>query len=189
MAEQLAHFSLTSGLYDKCNIDKKNQESEGPFKYMTSKVRENQGSCWQNSSPFMHNHFNFIPSSNIDIESDLRNQTRQLTRCPEGRFDPTKLDNCKNCKNCDTGLPCDCGHCKQTKYESKLKECDTGLIPSYTRVNKPCNIFSGININRFHPLCDDIQDTNKIHSNGYIGASSRNLVKDAFKKSQKGPLA
>lgn len=189
MSEQKAHFSLTSGLYDKCNLDKKNQESVGPFNYMTDTVRENNGNCWQNSSPFMHNNFSFIPSSNIDVESDLRNQTRQLTRCPEGRFDPAKQENCKNCEKCDSGLPCDCNHCKQTKYENKLKDCDKGLLPSYTRVNKPCNIFSGVNINRFHPLCEEIQNTNKIQSNSYIGASTRNVVKDAFKKAQNGPLA
>ena len=67
----------------------------------------------------------------------------------------------------------------------KLAECKTNnLVPEYTRINKPCNIFSGISINRFHPLCEDLQDTNKIQSNSYIGTSTRLQVKDAFNKAR-----
>jgi hypothetical protein len=131
----------------------------------------------------MHNSFNNIPSNSIDIENDLRNSTRQLSRCPESRFDPTKLENCKSCDNCNQGLPCGCYHCKDTKTQNKLNEtsdCDK-LIPEYTRINKPCNIFNGISINRFNPLCEDLQDTNKIQSNSYIGTNTRLQVKDTFK--------
>jgi len=153
-----SHFSFTNSLYDECNLKKKDEESTGPFKWITDSVYEHPQSCFVNSSPFMHNHFKHTPSRFVDVENDLRNQTRLLSRCPETRFDPTK----------------------QTKHENQLKDCNNNLIPEYTRVNKPCNIFSGITINRFHPLCEDLQDTNKIQSNSYIGTNTRLQVKDAF---------
>lgn len=177
------YFSFTNSLYDSCNIDKKNQESTGPYKWISDSVNESKNNCYVNQSPFMHNNFQSIPMELVDTESDLRNQTRNLSRCPETRFDPTKLNNCKNCTKCNEGLPCECKHCRQTKYENKLKDCISPfLVPDYTRVNKSCNIFSGITINRFAPLYEDLQDTNKIQSNSYIGSNTRLLVKDAFKQ-------
>ena len=181
----MSHFSLTNSLYDKCNLDKKDQESSGPFKYMTEPLYENKNSCHMTSSPYMHNQFHSIPGVNVDAENDLRNQTRHLSRCPSTRFDPTKAKNCAKCTKCNSGLPCGCSHCKETKYNSQMQDCkDQGLVPSYTRINKPCNIFSGITINRFHPLCEDLQDSLKIQSNSYIGANTRLNVKDAFKPEQ-----
>jgi len=177
--------AFTKNLYDKCNIEKKNQESVGPYQYITEPVYESNDKCFENQSPFIHKN---IPTFKIDIESDLRNQTRILSKCPETRFDPTKLENCKKCEKCNEGLPCDCKHCRDTRYENELKECKTkDLIPTYTRTNKPCNIFSGITINRFHPLCEDLQDLNTIHSNNYIGFNTRLVVKDAFNKIENKP--
>jgi len=180
-----AHFSFTNSLYDECNLEKKHQESTSAFDWITDSVYEHKDSCHVGVSPFMHNQFRSIPSNAIEIENDLRNQTRLLSRCPGTRFDPTKLENCKDCKNCNQGLPCGCSHCQDTKQLFKLADCKTNnLVPEYTRINKPCNIFSGISINRFHPLCEDLQDTNKIQSNSYIGTSTRLQVKDAFNKAR-----
>lgn len=161
-----AHFSFTNSLYDTCNIEKKQQESTAPFNWITDAVYEHQDSCYVDASPFMHNQFKSVPAKAVDIENDLRNQTRPLSRCPSARFDPSKVQN-------------------DNKFTSKLENCKTtGLVPEYTRINKPCNIFSGISINRFHPLCEDLQDTNKIQSNSYIGTSTRLEVKDAFNKAR-----
>ena len=157
-----AHFSFTNSLYDECNLNKKQQESEGQFKWVTEPIYEHKDSCKIDASPFMHNHFKSIPSNAVDIESELRNQTRLLSRCPETRFNPSKVTS-------------------DNKFTSNLENCKTqDLTPQYTRINKPCNIFSGISINRFHPLCEDLQDTNKIQSNSYIGTNTRLQVKDAF---------
>lgn len=179
-----SHFSFTNSLYDKCNIDKKQFESTAPYNWVTDQLSEHKSKCNVNSTPFMHNNFKNIPASSIDIENDLMNRNRLLSRCPETRFDPTKLNNCKACNKCNEGLPCGCIHCKEAKYQNKLidsTKCDKGLIPEYTRINKPCNIFSGISINRFNILCEDLQDTAKIQSNSYIGSNTRLQVKDAFK--------
>lgn len=181
-----AHFSFSNSLYDKCNLDKKNQESIEPFNWITDSVYENNSACFVKQSQFTHNQFKNIPSSVIDIESDLRNQNRVLSRCPETRYDPTKFLNCKDCKKCDQGLPCSCLHCQQTKQDSFIKECkDNSLVPEYTRINKSCNIFSGITINRFTPLFEDVQDLNKIQSNSYAGANTRLQIKDAYASAKK----
>jgi hypothetical protein len=176
--------SFTNSLYDTCNLDKKNQESVGPYNWITDNVYESSNACYVNQSPFQHNQFHHIPRDLVDVENDLRNQNRTLSRCPDNKFDPTKLDNCKLCEKCNDGLPCGCGHCKETKHENKINDCTTQfLVPNYSRLNKSCN-YPGITINRFQPLCEDPQDLNKIQENSYIGVDTRNFVKDAFKASE-----
>jgi hypothetical protein len=157
----MSHFSFTRSAYDQCALDKKLQESTGPFNYATdSEIIESKQSCFLGASPFMHNQFPSIPKESIDIESDLRGQTRNLSKCPSQKYNPNQ----------------------QAPFTSSIKECtDITLVPEYTRINKPCNIFSGITINRFHPLCDDVQSLNKIHNNTYIGINTRLHVKDSFK--------
>lgn len=157
----MSHFSFTRNLYDDCSLEKKNQESAGPFNWVTDKsVVESQQSCFQATSPFAHNPFKSIPMSSVDIESDLRGQKLKSSRCPIHKYNPNN----------------------QKPFENVLNNCTTnGLVPEYTRLNKSCNIFSGITINRFNPLCEDLTDINKIHSNNYIGENSRLIIKDAFK--------
>lgn len=159
----MSHFSFTRNLYDKCALDKKNQESTSPFEWMTdSNIVKSQKSCYQGTSPFMHNPLNSIPLDKVDIESDLRGQNYSNSRCPTHKYNPEL----------------------QKKYKHDLQDCENELVPEYTRLNKSCNIFSGISINRFSPLCDDVQNLDKIHNNNYIGSNTRLLVKDAFKKKQ-----
>ena len=158
-----SHFSFTRNLYDSCALEKKNQESEAPFKWVTDTfVSESNDNCFSEQSPFMHNHFRSIPFEKVDIESDLRGQTYKTTRCPSKKFDASKYKEVKNV----------------------LIECQNDkLAPEYTRINKSCNIFSGININRFDPLIEvsQSQDFSKIQSNDYIGINTRNTIKDKIK--------
>lgn len=156
----MAHFSFTRLSADTCALNKKNQESISPFLYKTnSEVMENKASCFLPESPFMHNHFNSIPANMVDYESELRGQTRPLSNCPENNYLPNS----------------------QKPIDFSWNLCnDRLLVPEYTRIDKPCNIFSGININRFDILCHDPQNMNNIHSNSYIGTNTRNSVKDAF---------
>jgi hypothetical protein len=130
----------------------------GAFRYLTdASVVESKETCYLGLSPFQHNPYKSVPVDSIDIESELRGQTQILSKCPKP----------------STAKP----------YETKLKDCvDKKLVPEYTRLNKPCNIFAGISINRFDPLYDDIQNFQRIQSNTYIGANTRLQVKDAFQK-------
>jgi hypothetical protein len=157
----MSHFSFTRGTYDECATQKQIQQSQSPFTYTTDPtIKESQMSCFAATSPLQHNPFKSIPAKHIDIESDLRLQTRPLTKCPEHKFNPNSAK----------------------KYQTEFEECkEPILLPEYTRVNKPCNVLSGISINRFQPLCDDPQSIDKIHSNTYIGTNTRLLIKDAYK--------
>jgi hypothetical protein len=157
----MSHFSFTRSAYDDCALNQRNKESTDSFEWATdSSVTESKMACYEGTSPFMHNPYKSVPFNAIDIENDLRGQTRMLSKCAEHKYNPN------NQKPHDTQL---------------LKNCDNGLVPEYTRINKPCNIFSGITINRFHPLCEDLQELNKIHDNAYIGTNTRLQIQDAFK--------
>ena len=156
-----SHFSFTRTSADKCALNQEFFQSTDPFKYVTDNLKENKESCLLDQSPFMHNHFNSIPSTIVDYESELKGQTRDLSKCSSKKYNPSL----------------------QQPIDFSWRVCeDKRLVPEYTRIDKPCNIFSGISINRFHPLCDDLQDTNKIHKNTYIGQNTRNVVKDSFNR-------
>jgi len=155
-----AHHSFTRSSYDECELRKKITESKAPFEWRTdSNVVESKEVCFQASSPFMQNPFNSIPQDSVDIESELKGQTRNLSRCPEFKFDPTKFK----------------------PINIKLNECkDNRLVPEYTRENRSCNVLSGISINRFNPLCDDLLIN--IHHNDFIGRNTRLELKDTHTK-------
>lgn len=159
-----SHFSFTRSSYDSCALSQKNRESTDPFDWATdASITESQQSCFQATSPFMHNPFHSVPSGSVDIESDLRGQSLNLSKCATHKFNPQNA--------------------KPIQYT--FNECaDDILVPEYTRINKPCNIFSGMSINRFHPLCDDMQELDKIPSNAVFGVNTRLQVKDAFKASR-----
>ena len=158
-----AHHSFTRAAYDECELKKQFAESTAQFDWATDyNVIESKESCFEATAPFMHNPFKSIPSDAVDIESELKGQTRNLSRCPENKFDPTKF--------------------KPINVE--LKECkDKSLVPEYTRSNRSCNVLSGISINRFNPLCEDY--TVNVQSNTYIGSNTRLLVKDTFEAKRK----
>lgn len=158
----MAHFSFTRSSYDDCALKKKNDESEAPFQWATDNlVAESNEDCFLASSPFMHQPFKSVPSTAVDTESDLRGQTRPLSKCPSSRFNPDSSQVVK----------------------VNLRDCaEDKLTPQYTRTNRPCNILSGITINRFHPLCNDLQNVNNIHQNTYIGSNTRLAVKDAYQE-------
>jgi len=161
---------FTKSLYDDCNLLKKKQESEGPYNWITDNGVKNEG-CFNNNSPFMPNNFNNVPQNLIDIESDMRNQTRQRSRCINDKYTPS---NNYNCLKCNKGVFCTC------QTENVLKTtCSKFLTPDYTRKLKSVNL-SGITINRFNILDEDLQDLNKIHDNSFIGTNTRLLIKDNF---------
>lgn len=156
----MSHFSFTRASSDKCALEQKNKESTDPFEWLTDKsIAESKDVCFQSTSPFMQNPYRSVPSSIVDIESDLKGNTYNLSKCANRKYNPNV----------------------QKQGTNPLKECaDNGLIPEYTRLNKSCNVFSGVTINRFQPLCENLQELNKIHNNSYIGINTRLHVKDAY---------
>jgi hypothetical protein len=153
---------FTRNSADNCAIAQKDGQNMNAFGLMVdSSVIESDETCFQAAAPFKHNPFKSVPKNVVDVESELRGQSRVLSHCPS-------VTN------------------KMTTYPSlPVNECKSNnLVAEHTRINKPCNIFSGININRFHPLCEDLQNLNKIQSNGYIGINTRLYMKDEYRKKQ-----
>lgn len=169
------YASFSKSLYDTCNLKKKDEESMGPFNWITDNVHKTMN-CDVAQSPFQHTQLNSIPSTLVDKESDLRNQTRPFSRCPEIKYKSNSKELSNQCDVYNQGFPCNCNLCSSPK-----NDCNDFLLPSYTRLQKPCDVLSGISINRFDPLFLDSQDINTIHNNSYIGSNTRLEVKDAFK--------
>ena len=159
----MSHFSFSRSIYDECEVKSSDEQSVAPFNWTTDPaVVENKMSCFHAASPYSHNPYKSIPVDAIDAESDLKNLTRNLSRCPEKKFNPAEALN--------VAFP--------TTAECK----DTSLVPEYTRTNKSCNIFAGITINRFDPLFENHQELHKIHHNAFAGVNTRLQIKDAYKK-------
>lgn len=176
--KQSYNQSFANLKYDKCALEKKESENKRHFEWTTDvNYGQSKNKCFVGLSPFSHNPNNSIAHNLVDIESDLFGQTRPLSKCPSVHYNP--MVNCDKCCNCNVGIPCGCSHCKKNKMTT-LKECNNFLDPEYTRVKKSCNIFSGININRFDLLCEDFQDINKIQDNCYIGSNTRLNVRDLY---------
>lgn len=159
------HYSFSRDIYDPCEYNKYLQESQGPFKWLAQPVYEQAGECHVNQSPFMRsNESQGINRNNIDVESELLNITRQNARCPEMKYNP---------------------NVHKIKAPTYKGDCvDSKLVPEYTRVDKPCNVFSGVSTLdlTLHPLCSDLQDYNRIHRNSYIGSNTRLLSRDTYAK-------
>ncbi len=142
-----------------------NPETIEPYKLITDRtVKQSDSACFVPSSPFMHNNFYSIPSNTVDIESELRGQNYLLSSCPENKYNPTVN--------------------KIVPPTTSLQDCkDQSLNPEYSRIKKPCNL-PGVNINRFHPLVESVQEIQKIHSNSIFGKNSRTYIKDEFAKKE-----
>ena len=173
-------MSFTRSMYDSCALIQRDADSNGPFSLITdASVYESDKSCYLKASPFMHSPRSSIPANIVDLESQLRPYNQPLGKCTSDRYIPQPK--CTDCSKCDKSLPCDCLHCLTTKQHTNEIECeDTGLIPSYTRTNKSCNTFAGVNINRFEVLCQNPQEVVKIHSNDFIGVNSRLKMRDSY---------
>lgn len=158
-----AHFSFSRAKYDTCNLQKTEQESTGPFNWTTDSSITNQA-CHVNHSPY-------IPYNkgqglyDVEAESELYGITRAFSKCPEHKYLPSESN----------------------KYTKKhLNECSNNtnqfLEPQFTRTKRPCNVLSGITINRFEYLCEDPQAN--IHENTFIGTNSRLAYRDHYKQTK-----
>lgn len=84
-----AHRGCTSGfsrlMYDKCEYNKRMNESTSPLGYMMySGAFENCSKCVFDSNNFWRPFDGEI----IDTESDLKNITRRASNCPKNKYSP-----------------------------------------------------------------------------------------------------
>lgn len=144
--------------HDSCAYNLSISESMAPGLYNLNQ-RVHYDSCMMNHPGFIaHNQSGGILASHVDVDSELRNLNYINSKCPESRYNPMK----------------------DTKYKqlNDKPSCSTQLIPKYTKQPKACNDITSQNINRFEPLCVDVQKINRIHSNDYFGKPTRLMMKD-----------
>ena len=95
--------------YDKCAYLSALKQSTDPLDYMmyTGKY-ENSAKCRIEFGTVGGNGVSLYSGNLVDLESDLRGQTRLASQCPSTMYKP----NCKNCKKNFNGLPCSKNECK-----------------------------------------------------------------------------
>ena len=187
MSIQKSFKSLTRGIYDDCAYKRRLHESTSPLLYNINPIAyESCSKCHMSYPGFIGSlggqGFGIGPDR-VDIDSDLRGQTRLLANCPTHKYNPQSYRYCGSCQNCNQGLPCGCDHCK-TKDVSGLKDCRPGIIPIEsldTRAFDACNPTREAYINRWDHLCANPQDPSRVFfypGNRRLGAETRLDMKD-----------
>jgi hypothetical protein len=129
--------------YDSCAYQKYLQQSTGPLDYMmyTGKY-DNSAKCRIEFGTVGGNGVSLYSGNLVDLESDLRGQTRMASLCPKTMYEP----NCSNCNNQMNGLPCSSEQCKpklinqpscQMQYYPRVP------VPPQSKINS-CN-YNGFN--------------------------------------------
>jgi hypothetical protein len=95
--------------YDSCAYKKALQQSTSPLDYMlyTGKY-DNCAKCRIEFGTVGGNGVSLFSGNLVDLESDLRGQTRLNSLCPSSHYKPE----CNNCDNKMNGIPCSSSNCK-----------------------------------------------------------------------------
>ena len=98
--------------YDACAYQKDLQQSTSPLDYAlyTGKY-ENCAKCRIEFGVVGGNGVSLFSGNLVDLESDLRGQTRQASLCPKRMYSPKT----ENCNNQNANLPC-----SPQEYKSKM---------------------------------------------------------------------
>lgn len=102
-------MSFTRPIYDPCAYSKELDESTSTLNYVLDPNK------WYNCNE-CRNEFGLVAGNNVsrysgnlvDLESDLRNQTRLYSRCPSKKYLPKCKDSCKH----SSGTPCGSRACQ-----------------------------------------------------------------------------
>jgi hypothetical protein len=97
--------------YDSCAYEKKIKESVSPSHYMLDPIRfENCNKCRPEFGVVGGTNVSLERKNLVDVESDLRGQTRKASQCPSQLYQPECKSGQKKSTNkvtpYDTGLPC-----------------------------------------------------------------------------------
>jgi hypothetical protein len=82
--------------YDACAYQKTIQQSTSPLEYMLFAGKyENCAKCRMEFGVVGGNGVSLFSGNLVDLESDLRGQTRQASLCPKRMYSP-QTENCNN---------------------------------------------------------------------------------------------
>jgi len=96
-------------IYDSCAYKKSLDQSIGPLNYsMYTGKYENCSKCRIELGSVGGNGVSLFSGNLVDLESDLRGQTRNASNCPSKHYQPP----CKDCPGNTSGIPCDKPECR-----------------------------------------------------------------------------
>ena len=131
-------------IYDSCAYKKNLQQSTEPLQYAlyTGKY-ENSAKCRIELGSVGGNGVSLFNGNLVDLESDLRGQTRLNSLCPCDKYSPKcSSPNCKNNK----GIPCSSPEC-----QIPLKHQPSCQMVNYPQVPMPSNpMDSKCDYTKFH---------------------------------------
>ncbi len=109
-------------IYDTCAYKKNLDESVGPLSYLLNPIKyENCNKCRMELGIVGGSNVSHIRGNLVDLENDLRGQTRSASLCPTKKYQP----------NCATTIGDDCQPEKivtQANGCSEAKTIDTRLV-------------------------------------------------------------
>lgn len=124
-------MAFTRNKYDQCDYASDLQQQKGMFDYTVDTNK--YYNCNQTRIDFGLVGGNDVSQSTenlVDLESDLRNQTRLYSRCPTRKFRPNcDINQCGN----SNGLPCGDKSCQEPKHHMK----EGSMIDYRPRYNNP----------------------------------------------------
>lgn len=131
-------------IYDDCAYKKSLQQSTDPLEYAlyTGKF-ENTAKCRIELGSVGGNGVSLFNGNLVDLESDLRGQTRKSSLCPCDKYSP----NCSNpnCKK-NNGIPCEGPNCQvPLKHQAA---CQMVRYPKVPMPGKPMD--NSCNYNKYH---------------------------------------
>ena len=139
-------MSWTRSAYDECAYRKELSQSTGVLDYLLDANKfYNCNQCRTELGVFGGNNVSLSKDNLVNIESDLKNITRQLSRCPERKY----LPSCE-IADCNDGMICGSSYPEEEK--DHLPACN--IIQYQEKINH-----TGINLN--YPGCP-IENTGSI---------------------------
>lgn len=113
-------MSWTRTQYDQCAYQKDLGQSTSSLNYTLDPNKfYNCNDCRVEFGLIGGNNVSRTQGNMVDLESDLRNQTRQYSTCPERKFLPF----CEGCEE-NGGLPCGSSSCKRKEHLKHLGGCN-----------------------------------------------------------------
>lgn len=115
-------------MYDNCAYKKRLQESTGSYSYsMYTGKFDNSSKCRIELGQVGGNGVSLYSGNLVDLESDLRGQTRSASLCPSKKYHPECV--VKPNGRCSLGLPCN-----QTKELIHQPSCQMVTYPPTPQV-------------------------------------------------------
>jgi hypothetical protein len=122
-------MAFTRFKYDDCRTKKALQQTTDPGRWILNVPGNGDKPCYMEDPQIIPQKWGAnLRTNTINLESDLRGQTRLNSLCPSAHYMPE----CKNCNNKMNGIPC-----SEDKCKPKLMHQPSCQMQYYPRVPMP----------------------------------------------------